>query len=329
MRIAVLLLDDAISMPAVGAVDLLRKSAELHVHLHGGRGRPPWHVELVGESGRTARGMAGLRVHADRARDDVRSVDLVLIPAIDDVDLVGAIERHRATIEWLKRKHRRGADLASMCTGAFLLAETGLLDERRATTHWAFHDLFCQRYPTVELMGHEMIVDEGRVMTGGGATAFMNMVMYIVEKHLGPETARVASRMFLIEQNRPSQASFAIFSPQKRHGDATVLRAQRLFESRKGPPCSIAEVAQAVALSPRTFVRRFKAATGNTPLEYLQRTRVEAAKRLLETSAASIAEIVRDVGYEDAASFRRIFTRYAGLPPLAYRRRYGRADRAR
>ena len=213
-----------------------------------------------------------------------------------------------------------------MCTGAFLLAETGLLAGRRATTHWAFHDLFRQRYSDIELLGQEVIVDEGRLMTGGGATTFMNMIMYVVEKHLGQETARFASRMFLIDQNRPPQSAFAIFGPQKQHSDAAILRAQRLIESNLGDPLPMVDVAREVALSPRTFVRRFKAATGNTPIEYLQRTRVEAAKRLLESSKASVAEIIEGVGYEDAASFRRVFSRYVGLPPLSYRRRYGRAQ---
>lgn len=324
MIIAVLLLDNGVSLPAVGAVDVLRKTAELHRHLVRGGSKRTLRVELVGETSRQVRGMGGLRVVADRTRDEVRGADLILIPAIDDVDVLGSIERHRRTIAWLKRKYRQGADLASMCTGAFLLAETGLLAGHRATTHWAFHDLFRQRYPDVELLGNELIVDEGRLMTGGGATTFLNLVLYVIEKHLGPETARFASRMFLIDQNRPAQSTFAIFSPQKQHSDAAILRAQRLMESKIGEPWSVVQFAGAVALAPRTFIRRFKDATGNTPIEYLQRTRVEAAKRLLESSKSSVAEIVQDVGYEDAASFRRIFTKHVGLPPLAYRRRYGR-----
>jgi transcriptional regulator GlxA family with amidase domain len=325
MHVAVLLLDNAISMPAVGAADILRKTAALHEHLTGGRSRRSLTVELVGESSRQVTGMAGLRVLAECKRDELRRADLILVPAIDDVDVVGSIERHRRTIDWLRRRYRTGADLASMCTGAFLLAETGLLAGRRATTHWAFHDLFRQRYRDVELLGQESIVDEGRLMTGGGATTFLSLVMYVVEKHLGAETARFASRMFLIDQNRPAQSAFAIFSPQKQHEDAAILRAQRLMEAKVGEALAIPDVARAVALSPRTFVRRFKAATGNTPIEYLQRTRVEAAKRRLESAARTVDEIALEVGYEDAASFRRIFTRHVGLAPLSYRKRYGRA----
>lgn len=324
MHIAVLLLDEAISLPAVGAVDILRKTADLHNHLTAGRARQSLNVQVVGETRRDVRGMGGLTVLADVTRDELRKSDLILVPAIDDVDVPASIERHRPTIQWLAQKYRRGADLASMCTGAFLLAETGLLSGRRATTHWAFQDLFQQRYPDVELVGQESIVDEGRLMTGGGATTFLSLVMYVVEKHLGTETARFASRMFLIDQNRPPQSAFAIFGPQKQHDDPSILRAQRLMESKIGQPLSIAGVAQMVALSPRTFVRRFKDATGNTPLEYLQRTRIEAAKRKLESSAETVEQIARDVGYEDAASFRRVFARHVGLPPLAYRRRYGR-----
>jgi transcriptional regulator GlxA family with amidase domain len=237
-------------------------------------------------------------------------------------DIEASLAGVAPAVPWLRRMHERGADLASMCTGAFVLAETGLLDGRAATTHWIAHDLFRARYPLVTLRPERIIVDEGRLITSGGATSFLNLVMYLAEKFLGAATAQAASKMFLIDLNKGAQTAYAIFSTQKTHGDAAVLRAQAMIEEGAGGSLSVAGLASSVAVSPRQFIRRFKAATGNTPVEYIQRVRVEAAKKHLETSSLGWGEIVQRVGYEDLASFRRVFVKYVGISPTEYRKRY-------
>ena len=320
MDVSILILDGTLALPSVAALELMLKTSALHQQLHGATAKA-FCPKLVALHPGQVVTMGGLELGCGRSIDEVERTDLVLIPALAD-DIEADLQRHERALPWLRAMYGGGADVASMCTGAFLLAESGLLEGRRATTHWIAQDLFRQRFPAVELLPQRIVVDEGRLLTSGGATSFLNLLMYLAEKHLGAETARLAGRMLLIDRDKPAQHSFAIFSPQRRHGDRDVLRAQDLIEGAVGRALSVAEVALEVGLSRRNFVRRFKAATGNTPLEYIQRSRVEAAKRLLETSSASWAEIVCEVGYEDAASFRRVFAKHVGISPMAYRRRY-------
>jgi transcriptional regulator GlxA family with amidase domain len=260
-------------------------------------------------------------VRCHRRFDQIRRTDLVLVPALGD-DPVATLGTLEACLPWLRRMHAHGADIASICTGAFLLAEAGLLAGRKATTHWVAQELFEHRYPDVALLRESIIVDEGSVITSGGATTFLNLLMYLVEKYCGQETARQACRVFLIDQGRGPQTSFAIFSTQKSHGDGVVLRAQQVMESRHRSPLSVSTLASELGVSRRSLERRFRAATGNSPGEYLQRVRVESAKKALEATDSPVSEIAQAVGYGDVPSFRKLFARSTGLSPARYRRRY-------
>jgi len=320
-RVHVLVLRDSTSLVPIGFVDTLRKSADL-AHSKGDRERGV-EVSLVSPSSvKTVATAGGIRLKCDSSIAEVGASDLVLVPALDP-DVLTHLELNRPVVPWLKRMYERGTDIASACTGAFLLAEAGLLDGRAATTHWAFQDVFCARYPHVRLQPEAVIVDQGRVVTAGGATSFLNLALYLVEKLLGAATARAASKMFLIDINKSPQGAYAILGPQRSHRDEVILRAQDLIESQIDRPVSVDAVARDVAMSSRNFVRRFKAATGIAPSKYLQRIRVEAAKRELETGRESISVIAGRVGYSDAVAFRRVFKREVGLTPLEYRSRYG------
>lgn len=222
--------------------------------------------------------------------------------------------------------YEQGADIASLCTGAFLVAETDLLAGKVATTHWIAVDLFQRKYPNIQLLHEQIIVDAGRIYSCGGAMSFVNLIMYLVEKFCGSEIALLAAKMFLIDLNKGPQHSYAIFSTQKHHHDDEILRAQRWIETHYNKKLTVEKVAGHVAMSKRHFIRRFKHATGNTPLEYLQRVRVESVKKQLEAGKGSIETIVRSVGYDDMASFRKIFIRHTGLSPTEYRRRYERRN---
>jgi len=226
-------------------------------------------------------------------------------------------------VPWLRRMSLAGADVASACTGAFLVAEAGLLDGKSATTHWAFQQQFRERYPRVRLEPQAIVVDQGRVITAGGATSFLSLSLYLVERFLGVEVARAASKMFLVDVNKSPQGAYAIFGTQKAHGDEGILKAQNAIESELTHWLSVEDLARRVAMSRRNFVRRFKSATGNAPREYMQRVRVEAAKRALENTTGSVSAIAGDLGYEDVVAFRRLFIRWAGLTPAEYRARYG------
>ncbi len=323
MKVDVLVLEGCIALPAIGSLELLTKSGHIACRL-GVFQQNPFEVELVSPAGREVRSVDGLPVRCSRTIREPAQTDLAIVPSLDE-EVLPQLERNRACIPWLKELHRRGADIASICTGAFLLAEAGLLDGRRATTHWASRRLFAERYPQVRLQDASIIVDEGSIITSGGATSFLNLIMYLVEKHCGTEVAHVASRMFLIDLNKGPQTAYAIFSTQKAHQDSAVLKAQSLMEDRPQARLSVPGLCSAVGLSRRSFERRFKLATGNTPLEYLQRVRVEAAKKRLERTAEGIEQIAEAVGYEDLPTFRRLFCRLTGMTPFRYRRRYGLA----
>jgi transcriptional regulator GlxA family with amidase domain len=324
LQLHVLALIDCAPIVPVGVIDLLRKSVELAATLPPPKGRARRGVELTLVSADATTRLTtagGLAIHCDATIGGAGRADLVVVSALDP-DIVARIDENRRAIPYLRRAHARGADLASACTGAFLLAEAGLLDGRAATTHWAFQPLFAERYPRVRLMPQAIIVDQGRVVTAGGATSFVNLALFLVERLLGPDVAWAASRMFLIEPNKSPQSAYAAFSTQKGHGDEAILRAQELIERDVARAPSVDDIARKVALSRRTFARRFRDATGDAPRDYILRVRVEAAKRALERGL-SVQGAAERAGYGDAVAFRKIFVRLAGLTPADYRSRYG------
>jgi transcriptional regulator GlxA family with amidase domain len=322
VRIHVLVLRDCTAFVPVGLVELLRKSAALAATLPPAGRRGLAIATVSPGQQKTVTGAGGLRLRCDASIAEVKKSDLVLVPALDP-DIGEHIALNREVVPWLRRIHRSGADVASACTGAFLLGEAGLLDGRAATTHWAFQDGFRSRFPRARLEPQAIVVDQGRVITAGGATAFLTLAHYVVERVLGPDVARAASKMFLVDVNKSPQGAYAVFGAQRGHGDDEILRAQDIVERELARAPSVADLARRVAMSRRNFARRFRSATGNAPREYVQRVRVEAAKRALEGSGRSIARVARDVGYEDLVAFRRQFVRWTGLTPTEYRARYG------
>lgn len=322
LRVHVLALEDCAPIVPVGTIDLLRKSVELATTMPASRPRPAIELSLVATGATTkVRAAGGVVLRCDATLRPAARGDVVIVPALDP-DVVERIARNRRLLPWLRRAHASGADIVSACTGSFLLAEAGLLDGRTATTHWAFQPLFAQRYPSVRLAPQAILVDQGRIVTAGGATSFINLALFLVERLLGQDVGWAASRMFLVDPNKSPQGAYAAFSSQKDHGDAPVLRAQEIIEREVERSPDVDELARRVSLSRRTFVRRFRAATGNSPRGYIQRVRVEVAKRALERGD-TISTVAARVGYEDATAFRKLFFRVAGLTPAEYRTRYG------
>lgn len=321
VRVHVLVLRRCVPFVSVGTYDLLRKSAELAASAP----TPPrrrLEVMLVSGAGRREVEVAGgLTLRCEATLATAGPCDLAVVPALDP-DVAESVAQNRSVLPFLARLHARGGEVASACTGAFVLGEAGLLDGRRATTHWAFQRELAERYPRVELAPQAVIVDDRRVVTAGGATSFINLAHFLVERVLGPEVAWAASRMFLIDPNKSPQGAYAIFSSQKDHGDEKILRAQEILEREVASAPAVEELARRVALSQRTFLRRFQAATGEAPRAYGLRVRVEAAKRALERGAP-VADVASRVGYEDVVAFRKIFSRTVGLTPVEYRARYG------
>jgi transcriptional regulator GlxA family with amidase domain len=320
----VLVLRDCTPLVPIGVAEMLRKAAVVARDLPGAPARAI-EVRLVSPTPQlTVACAADLRLRCDESTRDVRRSHLVVVPALDP-DVLEHLAQNRDVVPWLRRMYLAGADIASVCTGAFLLGEAGLLDGRSATTHWAFQELFGRRYPRTKVLPQSILVDEGRVLTAGGATSFLNLALHLVERVFGSDVARASSKMFLIDMNKAPQSAYAVFSSQKLHDDREVLLAQSLIERHPESAPSVDRLAREVGMSVRTLARRFRRSTGNSPGEYIQRVKIEAAKRALE-SGERVSAVASVVGYADPAAFRRIFARLTGLTPADYRARYGPAS---
>jgi transcriptional regulator GlxA family with amidase domain len=250
------------------------------------------------------------------------NTDIVLIPAFNSVDMSEAINSNVAFIPWLHKKRQCGAELASFCTGAFLLAASGLLNGKKATTHVMATDSLSANFPAVLLEPEAVLTFDGGIYTSGGATSTFHLLLYIVEKYCGREKAVQAAKMFAIDMDRNKQNYFATFLPAKNHNDDLVNQAQQLMETHYSQAATIDEIIGHLPSSRRNFVRRFKQATGITPIEYLQRTRVEAAKKMLEKTSQSVSEIMYNTGYNDSKAFREVFKKSVGLTPKEYRDKF-------
>jgi len=253
----------------------------------------------------------------------IGTTDLIIIPSLNH-DYEKAVRKNTRMIEWIEKQYRQGAEVASICTGAFLLASTGLLDGKTCSTNWAVANQFRARYPEVDLQVDRLITDEDGIYTNGGAYSFLNLIIYLVEKYFDRKAAIYCSKVFQIEMDRHSQSPFMIFNGQKLHNDEVVQKAQAYIESKVDEKISVEHLSSRFAVGRRNFDRRFIKATGNTPAEYAQRVKVEAAKKTFETSRKTINEVMFEVGYSDLKAFREAFRKITGMTPLEYRNRYNK-----
>jgi len=253
----------------------------------------------------------------------IKRTDLIIVPSLNH-NYERAIEGNQSLIDWLLQQYKNGTEIASICTGAFLLAAAGLLDGKNCSTHWAASENFSKKFPKINLQTDKLITDEHGIYTNGGAYSFLNLMIYLVEKYYDRQTAIFCSKVFQIEMDRQSQSSFIIFKGQKMHRDEIVKEAQNYIENKPEEKISIVEIASRFPVSRRQFDRRFIKATGNTPLEYAQRVKIEVAKKALETTRKTINEVMYGVGYSDEKAFREVFRKITGLTPLEYKERYNR-----
>ncbi|WP_020601120.1 GlxA family transcriptional regulator [Spirosoma panaciterrae] len=285
--------------------------------------RPLFQVQLVGLSHEIQLSGGSFTAHADRLLDEVKKTDLIIIPALDG-DIQKAIEINRDFIPWIVKQYQRGAEVASLCLGAFLLASTGLLKGRQCATHWLATNEFRQLFPDVNLVTERIITDEQGIYSSGGAFSYLNLILYLIEKYVGREVAVLSAKVFAIEIERDSQSPFTIFQGQKAHEDDSVKKAQEYIEANFQEKITIDQLADLVSVSRRSLERRFKKATCNTVIEYIQRVKIEAAKKHFETNRKNVAEVMFDVGYTDTKSFRTTFKKITGLSPLDYRNKYNK-----
>ena len=253
----------------------------------------------------------------------IKKTDLIIIPAMYG-DLRKAVEVNKEFIPWIKKQYEKGAEVASLCLGAFLLASTGLLNGKKCSTHWLAANAFKNMFPDVDLVEDKIITDENGIYSSGGAYSSLNLILYLVEKFAGRETAIFCSKAFQIDFQRDSQSPFIIFKGQKEHEDEPIKKAQEFIENNFQNKISVDQLASIIAVSRRNLERRFKKATANTVVEYIQRVKIEAAKMSLESSKENVNEVMYNVGYTDPKAFRTTFKKITGLSPVQYRNRYNR-----
>lgn len=287
-------------------------------------GKPPvFDIKLVGLKKEIRLHDSSFSVHTDLFLSEVSRTDLIFIPAFAG-DLAAALETNRDFVPWIVEQYGRGAEVVSLCVGAFMLARTGLLDGRKCSTHWRAADEFRKMFPRVELVTDKIITEEQGIYTSGGATSYWNLLLYLVEKYTSRETAILASKVFAIDIRRDSQSQFIMFKGQREHTDEDVKKAQKFIENNFHERITIDELSARCALSRRSLERRFKKATNNTVSEYIQRVKIEAAKKSFETSRKNITEVMFDVGYNDTKAFRGTFKKITGMTPFDYRSKYNK-----
>lgn len=288
------------------------------------KGQPPlFKVQLVGLSKETPVSGGLFTVNTDLLIGDIEKTDLIIIPAIDG-EISGAIEKNKDFIPWIVKQYKEGAEIASLCLGAFLLASTGLLKGKKCATHWLAENDFRRMFPDVSLVTEKIITDEHGLYSSGGAFSYLNLILYLIEKYAGREIAVLSAKVFAIELDRESQLSFTIFQGQKEHEDESVKKIQEFIEKNFQEKITIDQLASMQAIGRRNLERRFKKATSNTIVEYIQRVKMEAAKISLESSRENINEVMYKVGYTDNKAFRTTFKRITGLSPIQYRSKYNR-----
>lgn len=253
----------------------------------------------------------------------IRKTNLIIIPSLNH-NYQRAIKGNQPLIDWIEQQYKDGAEVASICTGAFLLASTGILNGRSCSTHWAVEHTFRNNFPEVQLEPDKLITDENGIYTNGGAYSFLNLMLYLVEKYFDRQAAIFCSKVFQIEMDRTSQSPFTIFTGQKLHSDDMVKQAQAYIEKHVDEKISVEDLSARFAVGRRNFDRRFIKATGNTPVEYSQRVKIESAKKAFETTRKTINEVMYEVGYSDVKAFREVFRKITGITPLEYRNRYNK-----
>lgn len=322
--VATLALPGMLMTGVVGPLEIFAIANSLVQGRSEGAGFSPLRITGLSCQGESSFNGMTLPIHAPL--EEVEADIIMVPPLFDGVDDVCADNR---LVDWLRRRHKAGAIIATSCAGSFLLAETGVLNGRTATTHWHLVDDFRRRYPTVDLQPNMMLIDGGTYICAGGAMAWQDLALHIVSRFLGGEVASTCAKMLVMDSTRHVQTPYFMFEQGgetgDEHADPSVHEVQKWMQQNYQEEMSVAGLANRVGMGVRTFLRRFKRFTGQTPNRYLQQLRIEAARHLLEVSTRNIEEITGMVGYTDSSAFRRLFKERTGVTPKEYRNRFQRA----
>lgn len=319
-EVSLLIFEDVVLSSVSGVLDILMQTNHF---LESSGKEPAFKVGLVSEKMKNIQTNVPAQFICYKTIDELFHTDLIIIPSFHG-DPETMLSKNQATVAWLKEMSDMGTEVASLCRGSYFLAEAGLLEGKPCTTHWTAAEDMEKRYPGVKMMFDKVVTDVDGTYTSGGAFSSLNLILYLIEKFSGRDAAIWASKMFSIDLDRMNQSHFAVFQGQRQHEDEEILRAQTYIEENFHAQISVEHVAEQTNMSKRNFIRRFKSATKNTPLEYLQRVKIESAKKALEQHNYSILSLMHDVGYNDLKTFRTVFKRITGLTPQDYRRKYSR-----
>jgi transcriptional regulator GlxA family with amidase domain len=330
--VAVILLDGGYASTAIGPLEVFHSAGLLWNWLKGEPPQPRFRVRVASPGGRMVRSLCNVGLTPECAIEDIERTDIAMISA-SGWDLQERIMRHTSLITWLKRMHQQGAYLGAVCSGAAFVAETGLMDGREATTHWGVASMLRERYPNVRWRPEHFVTEDGRICCSGGVYASIDISLYLVEKFCGHEVALQTAKSLLVGLPRMCQSGYSMLPLSRQHSDKRIRKAEEHLRAHFREEVGIEALAKRCAMSSRNFIRRFKAATGRLPGEYLQLMRVGAARELLEGESVSVQEISERVGYADPGFFRTLFKRHTGMTPAEYRARfssvrYGRGELA-
>ena len=331
-HVSLVALPDAVLSTMSGIHDVMNAFALMDVPSTRAGARAPFRIEIVGEAAGPVGLASGFPIDVRRSVADVDTTDIVIVPSV--LLRPGGWEKGRypGLVDWLRAMYDRGAVLCSACSGIFLLAETGVFDGRDATVHFGYARAFATTYPAVRIHPERVLVISGvreELVSSGASTSWHDLVLYLMARYAGATAAQEVARMFALQWHQDGLTPYIVFEGRRDHGDGEIQRAQQWLENHFSVAHPVEEMIGRSRLAERTFKRRFAHATGLTPLAYVQRLRIEDAKRRLERTDASVDEISWQVGYEDAAFFRRLFKRTTGLAPSAYRKRFRIPDFAR
>jgi len=321
-EIALIIHEDATLSTITGAMDMFIHTNSLYQQT--GKSQP-FKLIVAGQSAENNLLPINPLFVSYRKMDELEKPDLIIVPAFyGDRDRM--LKKHHNIIRWINEKYAEGSEIASLCSGIYFLAEAGLLPGRACTAHWSDMDDIVRRYPDVNFQSDMVITDQEGIYTSGGAFSSLNLILYMIDKFCGRDVGVWASKMFSLDMDRMSQSHFAVFKGQRLHKDKDILKAQTFIEENHHLPLNIDDIAEKTNMSKRNFIRRFKKATQNTPFEYLQRVKIEAAKKALEKGNQNINLLMYDAGYNDIKTFREVFKKLTGLTPQDYKRKYSRAD---
>jgi transcriptional regulator GlxA family with amidase domain len=323
LQVSLVALPDAVVSTVAGILDVMNGAALMGLGAPGAQ--PPFRIEIVGEERGPLALASGVPFDVQRSIDEIDTSDIVIVPSV----LLGRAGwqqgRYPRIVEWVKRMHARGAVLCSACSGIFLLAETGLFDGKDATLHFAYAKTFAAMYPAIAIHPERVLVISGlreELVCSGASTSWHDLVLYLTARHAGATIAQEVARMFALQWHQDGLTPYIVFEGKTDHGDGEILSAQQWLGSHFAVAHPVEEMIKRSCLAERTFKRRFGSATGVSPMEYVQRLRIEDAKRRLERTVAPVEEVSWRVGYEDPAFFRRVFKRTTGMAPGAYRKRF-------